>query len=253
LGVAIVGAFVFVVIAVYVFVPTPSDQPTVSQVAPTPVQAPAKTEGGVASTSQPTQTLQPEPRPTPDYEALAKKYGAKDVTPAQQIPQARLREFAPSQLSHTKTAYIRPALAPNGGPWPTTSGYFSGLNQLNGGGRSNLIVDNSAGGSDVVVSVYDHIHDQSMRVFFLLAHDKFTVVGLIPGVYDVRYQDQVSGEISRSDPIGFTEVQTQDQDGTPSVHWHDTRITLYDVTNPKNPIHFEKIDASEFVKLPPPQ
>jgi hypothetical protein len=144
--------------------------------------------------------------------------------------------------------FVRPSYAPNGEPWPTRSGYMSGFDQLSGGGRSNLTVDNSKGGSDTVVSVFDHTHDRPMRVFFLLAHDKFTAAGLLPGYYDVRYMDLSSGLISRSEPIQFREVR--DQKG---ISWHDSTVTLYGERDPEHPIHFEKIGPSEFVKLQPRQ
>jgi hypothetical protein len=209
---------------------------------------PPQEESTAVIEARPASEITATPAPQPDYDALAERYGAKDVTPSP-IHKARVREFAPDELS---PAYSRPALAPNGMAWPTKSGYFEGFEQRNTGGRSNLTVDNSKGGSDVVASVYDHTHDQPMRVFFLLAHDQFIVAELTPGDYDVRYLDLSSGSISRSDPIQFWEVHSQEKDG-PHIHWHDVLVTLYGKVDPEHPIHFEKIDANEFVKLPPRQ
>ena len=140
--------------------------------------------------------------------------------------------------------YTRAALAPNGEPWPTNSGYLDGFEQQNSGGRSNLTVDNSKSESDALVSVYDHVHDRPMRVFFLRGGDQFTATELLPGEYDVRNMDLDSGVISRSEPFEFREIH--DQDG---VHWHDSTVRLYKERDPKHAIRFETIGPNEFVKM----
>lgn len=232
LGAGIIGALILAVIAVDIFVGPTSSSAVPSTPVP-PISAASNSSAPITSSDE---------------------TNPKSVTPAvasrTNIPaRTQQMEFAPEELKPlppkpAPPRYVRPALAPNGQPWPVESGYLKGFDQRNGGGRSNLTVDNRNSPSDVVVGVYDHTHDVPARVFFLRAHDQFTAYGFTPGEYDVRYGDLDSGDTFRSDPIEFQEVQ--DQRG---AHWHDSTVTLYKKTNPKHPIHFESIGSEEFIKF----
>lgn len=58
----------------------------------------------------------------------------------------------PSSSQEEPESYSRPAKAPNGQPWPNTSDYIKGYDQLNSIGLSTVTVDNSKNDSDVFVN-----------------------------------------------------------------------------------------------------
>ena len=65
--------------------------------------------------------------------------------------------------------YTRPALDPNGQPWPNTSSYLAGFGQFNMNGASAVTVDNRENNSDVLVKVYYRVGPRptAIRVLFL--------------------------------------------------------------------------------------
>ena len=80
-------------------------------------------------------------------------------------------------------------VAPNGEPWPSQSGYVEGYPVGNQGKEMELMVDNSANGSPVLVKVYDMDRRSNVRHVYVLAHDSITVDQLAAGKYEVRYQN----------------------------------------------------------------
>ena len=80
-------------------------------------------------------------------------------------------------------------VAPNGEPWPAQSGYVEGFPVGNQGKEMELMLDNSANGSPVLVKVYDLDRRSNVRHVYVLAHDSMTVDQLAAGKYEVRYQN----------------------------------------------------------------
>ncbi len=80
-------------------------------------------------------------------------------------------------------------IAPNGEPWPSQSGYVDGFPVGNQGKEVELLIDNSANGSPVLVKVYDMDRRSNVRHVYVLARDTITVDNLAPGKYEVRYQN----------------------------------------------------------------
>jgi curved DNA-binding protein CbpA len=160
--------------------------------------------------------------------------------PASNHKESEAPLFAPKPQIPERPRYIRPASAPDGKPWPTTSAYL-----LDHGteGENYVVVDNTQNSSDMLVKVklFDRQlkRQVAVRTFFLKAGERFTTKGLRPGDYDICYQDLDSGVISRSPraPGSFslksTEEEMTDPDGTvhPAIHLKNFSLTLYKVLN----------------------
>ena len=99
--------------------------------------------------------------------------------------------------------YVRPAMAPNGSPWPRSGSYIRGYKNLRTDGRSTVTVDNSKNESDVFVKLVflDSAQAYPVRVFFIPAYGSFTVKGVRAGNYDVRYKDLGTGGTFRTEPF----------------------------------------------------
>ena len=140
-----------------------------------------------------------------------------------------------------KPAYVRPPLAGNGSPWPTTSGYVRGYPSKFMNGYSTVTIDNSQNDSDVFVKLFsrDIVKPTPIRVFFIKAHDKFTVLNVRPGNYDVRYRDLDSGAKARADPFNLEEIPTDN-----GVRFTELTLTLYKVRGGNVRMH--EISDAEF-------
>ena len=101
----------------------------------------------------------------------------------------------------------RPAIAPNGKPWPRGSEYIEGYAKTNVAGGASVVIDNSGSLDDVFVKLYYRDHNPMVpaRVALVRAKAKFTFKQVQPGHYDVRYLDLTTGVIKQSMPIEVTE------------------------------------------------
>ncbi len=122
----------------------------------------------------------------------------------------------------------KPALAPNGQPWPIAAGYVKGYPQLNANGLSTVTVDNSQNDSEVFVKLVslDGAQAFPVRQFFIPAFTTFALKKVSAGSYDIRYRDLISGGLSRSE--AFTLIEERAADGT---RFSNMRMTLYKVNN----------------------
>ncbi|WP_313740668.1 DnaJ domain-containing protein [Pseudomonas sp.] len=127
-----------------------------------------------------------------------------------------------------KPAYVRPATAPNGLPWPHTAGYLAGEPQAMSTGYSQIVIDNGRNTADVLLKLVALQGDgaQTARQVFVPAHGRFTLEHITPGRYDVRYRDLDSGELSRSQPLQLTEKTT-----ARGTEYNITTVTLYKVAS----------------------
>lgn len=80
-------------------------------------------------------------------------------------------------------------VAPNGEQWPDASGYLSDFPIGNQGSEMQIVVDNSANTSPVLVKVYDLERRSNVRHVYLLAHESIAIDKLAAGKYEVRYQE----------------------------------------------------------------
>jgi hypothetical protein len=111
---------------------------------------------------------------------------------------------------------------------PTKTGYVKGYPALATGGRSSVTVDNSQNSSDVLVKLFtlDNNPPKAVSVFFIRAHDKFTVEDIKAGQYDVRYRDLSSKGLSRTEQFNLKEVRT-----STGVKFSRLTLTLYKVVD----------------------
>lgn len=125
-------------------------------------------------------------------------------------------------------AYVRPAVAPNGQPWPGVAGYVKGYQQLHSNGLSTVTVDNSRNDSEVFVKLVslDGAQAYPVRQFYIPAFGSFTLKKVTAGSYDVRYRDLSSGGLSRSEAVTLTEVHTAE-----GARFSNLTMTLYKVKN----------------------
>lgn len=142
----------------------------------------------------------------------------------------------------SKPPYVRPALAPNGKPWPMTAGYIAGLPKMNTNGYSEVTIDNGQNSSDVFVKLVaqsDASPDFPVRQFFIPAHGSFVVKNVQEGSYDVRYQDLDSGAKSGSPSFQLTETKV-----TGGIEYSRYELTLYTVINGN--MQMRALDDDEF-------
>ncbi|MEJ7806528.1 MAG: hypothetical protein WKG03_11500, partial [Telluria sp.] len=79
--------------------------------------------------------------------------------------------------------------SPSGEPWPTESGYVDGFPVANQGKDMQIVLDNSANVSPVLVKVVDIERGANVRHVYVLAQQSMTVENLAAGRYEVRYQN----------------------------------------------------------------
>lgn len=136
--------------------------------------------------------------------------------------------LTPSPIPSLTPTYIRPQVAENGSPFPSTSGYIEGYPREFTNGHSTVTVDNSQNDSDVLVKLFslDTEPPKPARVFFIRAGEKFTVESVAPGTYDVRHQDLDTGGLSRTEPLEIEEEETAE-----GVNFTQLTLTLFKVAN----------------------
>lgn len=127
-----------------------------------------------------------------------------------------------------RSAYVRPSTAPNGNPWPVSSGYVKDYQHLHADGLSSVTVDNSQNDSDVFVKLVslDGPEAYPVRQFYISAFGSFTLKNITAGSYDIRYRDLYNGGLSRSEAFNFEENSTRD-----GTQFSNITITLYKVRN----------------------
>lgn len=99
-------------------------------------------------------------------------------------------------------------VAPNGEPWPQESGYVDGFPVGNQGSGMQIVLDNAANPSPVLVKVYDLERGANVRHVYLLANQSMTVENLAAGKYEVRYQNVEAGG-SQADCMARKRALTQ--------------------------------------------
>jgi hypothetical protein len=103
--------------------------------------------------------------------------------------------------------YTRPATAPNGEAWPSSTDYVAGYQQRNTNGLSQVVIDNTQNPSDAFVKVVSvgESEPKVVRNVFIQAADRFTASNLRAGTYEIRYQNLDSGRVLRSEVFALEE------------------------------------------------
>jgi DnaJ domain len=125
-----------------------------------------------------------------------------------------------------KPAYVRPATAPNGSPWPTAAGYIRHFKVSNTKGMSSITVDNTQSDSDVFVKLVslNGSAAKAARQFFIPAFSQFTAKNLTKGSYRIEYEDLSTGRKYRGDPFEAEEIPMPG-----GVRFSEDSLTLYKV------------------------
>lgn len=173
-------------------------------------------------------------------------YNASPLDSGNEPPPWTLDPIATETTASTETADVAKdpvsfATAPNGEAWPATADYVAGYPQLRRGGLSSVTVDNSSNSSDKFVKLV-YIGDAEtlpVRQFFIPAGQMFTVEGVLPGQYDVRYMDLETGGLSRSEAFDLEEIE-----GPTGTQYSTTTLTLYSVANGN--LQTYPLDPNEF-------
>lgn len=152
-----------------------------------------------------------------------------------------LSSLTPKPKPTAKPKPVQGPIDDHGHPFPAKSGYLKGYPALSLGGYSNVTVDNSQNNSDVFVKLFslDTTPPKAARVFFIRAHDTFSVEGIGPDNYDVRYRDLTSGVLSRTEQFNLKEVRT-----ARGVQFSRLRLTLYKVLDGN--MQIQPISEGEF-------
>ncbi|MBE2282700.1 MAG: J domain-containing protein [Prosthecobacter sp.] len=99
--------------------------------------------------------------------------------------------------------YDRPALTPQGRPWPEETGYLPGTEQRHTQGRCEVVVDNVLHDADVHVKLLALPADDEgdpivVREAFIATRSQMRFENLPPGRYELRYRSLSSGLIFRA-------------------------------------------------------
>jgi hypothetical protein len=127
-----------------------------------------------------------------------------------------------------RPSWVRPETAPNGEPWPQSSGYLSGEPKRARDGLSELTIDATDFDADVHAKLVriEGTDAFPVRQVYIAGGDTFTLKDIAPGRYDVRYRDLDSGGLARSDPFDLEETPV-----TGGVEYSRMSMTLYKVAN----------------------
>jgi len=156
---------------------------------------------------------------SPQRKTDAKPGAAREASPtAAHAPKQAAQSAAPhvrkkverADADHSTTDgedYARPAAAPNGEPWPSSSDYIGGYQQRNTNGLSQVVLDNSKNSTDAFVKIVSVSESEPrvVRSIFLQASDRFTVNNLRAGNYEIRYQNLDTGLFMRSEVFALEE------------------------------------------------
>lgn len=131
--------------------------------------------------------------------------------------------------------------APNGKAWPKSAGYVDGYPRLRTSGRTTVTIDNSQNTATMFVKLFaiDGSRPQAVRVVYVPASGKFTISGVTPGLYDVRYEDPRTMQRSKSEPFTLRQEKTET-----GARYSNITMTLFTVANGN--MNFTPISADEF-------
>jgi hypothetical protein len=157
-------------------------------------------------------------------------------TPVPNFPSDTFESGHPAQ-----PLFQRPALAPNGAPWPVHAADIPGYPTAFDDGKSVITLDNSRNPADVFVKLVslDGSSPTFVRHVYIPGRETYECRNVGKGKYEVRYQDLGSGLMAKSPTFDVVESRTSQ-----TVSFSAMKITLARVTETK-PDRL-RISASEF-------
>ena len=116
---------------------------------------------------------------------------------------APANEAAPSN-------YVRPSTAPNGEPFPNTSGYVKNYPYTRSTTKQlTIFVDNIRNTSDVFAELHQANAPQPLRTFFIEERSQLPLTALEAGSYTIRYVQLDTGETVTSETIALSDNQKE--------------------------------------------
>ena len=116
---------------------------------------------------------------------------------------APANEAAPSN-------YVRPGTAPNGEPFPSTSGYVKNYPYTRSTTKQlTIFVDNIRNTSDVFAELHQANAPQPLRTFFIEERSQLPLTALEAGSYTIRYVQLDTGETVTSETIALSDSQKE--------------------------------------------
>jgi hypothetical protein len=191
--------------------PSPQSAPTTapppkSDWQPTPPRhAPAADKAAPASAPPSHAEAKSAAQHDPPSSANASKQAAQSAAP-RVLKRIEESPSAPDSEAGAQS-YTRPATAPNGEAWPSSSDYVAGYQQRNTNGLSQVVIDNTKNNSDAFVRIVSvgESEPKVVRNVFIQASDRFTAGNLRAGTYEIRYQNLDSGTLMRSEVFALEE------------------------------------------------
>lgn len=166
----------------------------------------------------------------PGTEWASNQYGDATQKRVDELLAAKPEE-APAATAIPAAAQAAPAVsplmrAPNGEEWPHIADYVPGYEVSGSGGNSTLTIDNTSNGYDVYVKLAwaNAAPGTALRHVYIPRRGMFTMEGVVPGSYEVRYKDLSSGSVAKTEPFALDEEQTAS-----GVRFSQVTFTLYTV------------------------
>lgn len=140
--------------------------------------------------------------------------------------------------------YLRPATAPNGQPFPETTGYINGYEVRNNQGSTSLNVNNSKNDNDVYLKLLSLEGNKliTVRHVYIKGKTDFKLENLTVGTYEIQYLDLVAGVAGKSET--FTVTDNKNMLGTSSTTLSVTLKTAVD-----GQLKVENVPVGEFNSL----
>jgi hypothetical protein len=141
-----------------------------------------------APAAMPARAPEPLPEPAPETWAVGSAR-QRDAGAAPEVKALAVTQLVVPARKPDCDMELHALVAPNGEPWPAQSGYLDGVPMENQGSAMQILVDNSANASPVLVKVVDLERHASVRQLYVLPNDTMTIDNLAAGKYEVRYQN----------------------------------------------------------------
>ncbi len=139
----------------------------------------------------------------PENEQTAFQQSQNGTPETAPTPDAAANQAAPS-------AYVRPTTAPNGEPFPSTSGYVKNYPFTRSTTKQlTIFVDNIRNTSDVFAELHQANQAQPLRTFFIEERSQLPLTALEAGNYTIRYVQLDTGETISSETIALSDNQKE--------------------------------------------
>ncbi len=180
---------------------------------------PDRVHAPVAVSAQPTVSATSEPKDSTWRANLRKEFeAAADASVVTAVPAKPTPGLTPS------APLGEPRTAPNGLPWPAGGGYLNGYEVGAEGGKSGITVNNGRVGTPAHVQLFRIATSKAERHLLVPAHGRFTLEGIQPGTYEIRFR-------FLGDQTGYASerIVLQETDSLYGTQYDDVTMTLYKV------------------------